>query len=142
MSKVARKARRIAKEIGMTDNEADACFVMGILHDIGYEDLDEMNNAKSHPIKSEQMITSFLSNKIACTTAIALHGSYQEDLNKYDFVLNKADMTIDGKGNECSYEDRLNDIKIRRGEDSEAYLASKQMIDTLIRKEAVLTDSD
>lgn len=56
---VARECERLAKEAGMTEKEQAACFVMGFLHDIGYERTTP-DNATEHPYIGADMITDFL----------------------------------------------------------------------------------
>ena len=46
-------------------------------------------------------------------------------------LLNYADMHIDKKGNYVSFEQRLEDIKNRRGAYSQAFINSKQIIEEL-----------
>ena len=53
-------------------------------------------------------------------------------------LLNFADMHIDKSGNYVSYEQRLEDIKTRRGENSLAYINSKKVIDKLINKKFLM----
>ena len=50
-------------------------------------------------------------------------------------ILNQADMQIDKYGNDVGYEKRLDDIKVRYGEDSNIYKKAEILIDNLKREE-------
>ena len=38
---VARRCKEIAKKQGLSEQEQNACYVMGFLHDIGYDNLTD-----------------------------------------------------------------------------------------------------
>lgn len=46
-------------------------------------------------------------------------------------ILNMADMQIDKHGNDVGYEKRLEDIKLRYGENSKPYICSSRIISSL-----------
>ena len=93
---VARECERLAKEAGLTEREQTACFVMGFLHDIGYERTTP-DNATEHPYIGADMITDFLETD-GIVEAIRAHGHKFENLSIYDRILNQADLTTDFRG--------------------------------------------
>lgn len=115
---VARKCEELAKERQMTLEEQKACFVMGFLHDIGYE-VD--GDITEHPNESANYISAFISHKDLCLDAIESHGSVKSRYTIYDYILNSADLTVNYKGDNVSVERRLEDIKGRHGEESSHY---------------------
>lgn len=124
---VARKCYQLAKEkYNMSEEDARKYFVMGILHDIGYEFTDERSE---HPFVGADILDSFTIQDITnINNAIRHHGKcLQYEYTKADYILNEADLTIDSKGNKVSMEQRCNDIKERYGEDSRQYKNAKEM---------------
>lgn len=122
---VARECREIARQIGLNQEQQDACFVMGFLHDIGYEDCGD--DLSLHPEKGISLLLNYRYRESDCLDAIQNHGTKYEDLSIYDYVLNLADLTIDYKGDNVSIEQRLNDIKDRYGAKSENYKNAVKM---------------
>lgn len=122
---VARECREIARQIGLNQDQQDACFVMGFLHDIGYEDCGD--DISLHPEKGVDLLLNYKHRELDCLNAIQNHGTKYKDLTVYDYVLNLADLTIDYKGDNVSIEQRLEDIRGRYGADSEHYKYAVQM---------------
>lgn len=114
---VARACREIARQKGLSEDFSDAMFVMGLLHDIGYE--DEPNSSHGH--KSSEMIRSFQGYIDECCDAINSHGLTFDNWLFYDEVLNLADMTTSYDGIKVSIEERLQGIEERHGSDSIHY---------------------
>lgn len=52
--------------------------------------------------------------------------------------LNQADMQIDKYGKNVGYEKRLEDIKLRYGENSEIYIKAQKLIESLRKKSNVI----
>lgn len=122
---VARECECLAKEAGLTEKEQTACFVMGFLHDIGYE-RTVRDNASDHPHIGVEMITAFIETNDAIE-AIRNHGHKYENLNIYDRILNQADLTTDYAGQLVSVEERLNSIAFAYGKPHRYYkTAAKQ----------------
>lgn len=130
---VARKCKQIAKNKHLSEELQDACFVMGFLHDIGYEKCDE-KNISHHPIDSYNMILNFLQHKDEILSAIYSHGTKYDNLTIFDEILNTADLTTSYDGTDVSIEHRLNAIKTRHGETSTHYQHAMQQSNALLHK--------
>lgn len=151
---VARKCYSVAKEKGYSEDTAREYWLMGLLHDIGYEFIDSNENPDSHP----QIAYDFLDNQLQFNLmslyndllAIKFHGDSSVgegavglfNLNIYDRIqiLNYADMTTDTEGKETTIKERLEDIKERYGKDSDVYkkavaLVKKQNLSEMLGTE-------
>ena len=53
--------------------------------------------------------------------AIKTHGTKYSELSEFEYILNKADLTVDHVGKHVSIEERLESIKERHGEESIHY---------------------
>lgn len=121
---VARKSYKIALELGYNETFAKKCFMLGWCHDIGYEFV----NTEEHSLESAKMLL-LLEDNISpedlnkkSYLAIKYHSNYTNDITDEYKILTMADMQVDSKGNECDVICRLNDIKDRYGEQSNAYI--------------------
>ena len=112
---VARECERLAKEAGLTEREQTACFVMGFLHDIGYERTTP-DNATEHPYIGE---------------AIRAHGHKFENLSIYDRILNQADLTTDFRGNHVTIDERLDSIAFKYGKANKHYITAVKQANTI-----------
>lgn len=130
---VARECERLASEKGLSKDEQTACFVMGFLHDIGYERCDK-STTSDHPKHSYSMICDFEKHKYDILNAIKSHGNKYENMTVFDEILNTADLTIDYQGNPTTIEQRLFDIKNIHGEDSLHYQHACKQADAIIKK--------
>ena len=117
---VARECYKIAKEAGYTETFARQMYIIGFIHDIGYE----FSSDNHEEVGAEMLKSARYSEYI-----IERHGKECPDFTITDYILNKADMTIDGKGNKVTVEERLKDIEARYGKDSNQYLSSLKMIE-------------
>lgn len=117
---VARRCQEIAEKQGFDDEMQNACFVMGLLHDIGYEHCSK-KNMTDHPEESRIMICDFLNHKDSVLDAIGDHGTKYENLSTMDMILNLADLTIDYSGKTVTIDKRLEDIKQTHGETTTHY---------------------
>ena len=115
---VARRCKELAAERGLSDVEQNACFVMGLLHDIGYENDVEITE---HPRESYLMAMSAVLHSHEILPAIKNHGRKYNDLTIYDEILNEADLTIDHEGKKTTIQDRLRNIQEHHGIKSEHY---------------------
>ena len=128
---VARACEKEAKRLGLTKEEQDACFVMGFLHDIGYERITS-ENITEHPQKGYDLIMTATSYLPQISSAIQRHGRCKkDDMNTFDYILNYADLTTDHKGQPVSMEERLDLIKERHGENSIHYKHAKDQAEIL-----------
>ena len=118
MRAVAEKCEALAKEKGLSIAEQNACFVMGLLHDIGYAHCDETTN---HPEQSYIMLVGAIQNSHNILPAIRYHGRKYENLTVFDEILNLADLTTNYDGNDVTIEERLQSIAEHHGKESEHY---------------------
>ena len=122
---VARECQEIAKQMGKSEELVDACFVMGFLHYIGYELCDK--DYSEHPSKSVALLDNFTHHKLDCLRGIKNHGTKYEGMSDLDYILNKADLTVDYDGSKVIMEERLSGIKERYGSDSKNYKDAENM---------------
>ena len=113
---VASKMVEIAKKNNLNEEDIKNCFVIGFNHDIGYEFcIDKMVHNK---IGGEILKAS----GFKYWKEIYYHGEIDVEYEtKKIKILNQADMQIDKYGNNVGYGRRLEDIKIRYGENSIVY---------------------
>lgn len=108
---VANKLRELVK--GNSAINSDAAFVLGLLHDIGYE---FTSNTKEHAKVGGELLKS---QGYIYWKEVYYHGIPQ---NNYDSqllrLLNYADMTIGPTGEEMIIEQRILDIANRYGKGS------------------------
>ena len=115
---VARVCYRLAKEAGMQETKARAAFVMGFLHDIGYEYLDAGDDVTKHAEISAALIDAMAENFPEIRDAVATHGTCTAFTSEFSRILNTADMSVMHDGTECSVEERVAGIKAFHGTDS------------------------
>lgn len=113
---VARRCYEIAKEDGKNESIARKLFLIGYLHDVGYEFAEYK---EEHPDISNDLLINLFD---VGNEAIKNHGKVDTDLTNYELVtLNKADLTVDAYGMKCTVYERLCDIKSRYGKESRTY---------------------
>lgn len=126
---VARKVYQLAKEHGLSEEEARTCFTMGFLHDIGYE-FTETNHTKVSYEIIKQTFQSEDSTKII--NAIGDNGNPKlGNDNIYLHILNEANLTIDDKGNHVTVCQRLKNLANRFGKKSNIYKRALQTAERL-----------
>lgn len=124
---VARKAYKIAKDMGFEEDFCRRCFMLGWIHDVGYEFAE---NQSEHPDISAKMLLLINEDTVASDLkkpfykAIKEHGKYPSEMTEEYRILNMEDMLVDSKGNEVTVSQRLEDIKNRYGEHSIQYLTA------------------
>ena len=126
---VARKMVEIAKSNNLSDEEIKNCFIIGYLHDIGYEFTE---NGVEHNIIGGEILkeTNFKYWK-----EVYYHGEVDTSYESlYLDILNQADMQIDKYGNDVGYKNRLEDIKSRYGVDSKVYNKCLNLVKKLMKK--------
>ena len=128
---VARNCVKLGKEFGLSQSTLDALFVMGFLHDIGYETLDK-DHITEHPQRSYEMITNFIQEINNALSAIKRHGRYYDNMSLFDYILNYSDLVTNHIGDNVTISDRLESIKQFHGENSEHYQHSKAQAKALI----------
>lgn len=133
MLSVARKCYSLAKETyNLSEDDARTCFVMGLLHDIGYEFCEKNSE---HPEVGYNMLEHLTNNTYLCNrinNIIKNHGNINVKHNSIlDKILNTADLSVDAKGNFVSVEERIKDIGNRYGFNSSNYLDAKKMAEMI-----------
>ncbi len=127
---VARKAYDIAHDMGFDEDFCRRMFMVGWIHDVGYEFSEEPSEHSK--ISKELLYQLINSNGIhdkrsiskKSINAIINHGKCSDNEVDNDIqwkIINMANMLIDSKGNEITPEQRLNEIKESFGEDSKQY---------------------
>ena len=114
---VARKCKEFAYKFKPGDNKfAEEMFLLGMLHDMGYEFIE--SNA-SHAAVGGQILQR---SGYKYYKEIALHGDETvENMSDELFILNCADMSTGPSGEDFTFEERLNEIALRFGKDADAY---------------------
>lgn len=122
---VAKKMIEIGKEYKLSNFEIQELFVLGLNHDIGYE----FGNNSNHNVIGGKLLKE---NDYKYWQEVYYHGQAEcKYKSLYLDILNMADMQIDKYGNDVGYDKRLEDIKIRYGENSQTYLKGHKLINKL-----------
>lgn len=122
---VARKMVEIGKEYNLDENELEDLFVLGLNHDIGYE----YGTNANHALIGGEILKR---NHYKYWQEVYNHGNPNCEYNSlYLEILNQADMQIDKYGNDVGYEKRLEDIRLRYGEDSVIYIKALKIFNKL-----------
>ena len=122
---VGKKMIEIGKQYKLSEFELQELFVLGLNHDIGYE----FGNNSNHNVVGGKILKE---NNYKYWQEVYYHGQIEcEYKSLYLDILNKADMQIDKYGNDVGYIKRLEDIKIRYGENSQVYIQCKNLISKL-----------
>lgn len=127
MRGVGRRCQELAKELfDWSDMKCRQMFLMGFLHDVGYEfSVDQLDHAH------------VAGKMLDCVgydywEPIFFHGDTTlESMSSELLILNIADMQISKDGQRISVSERLKDIGVRYGEDSEQYTKACVLISVL-----------
>lgn len=125
---VARLMKQLAIKHNLPEDRVQEIFVLGLLHDIGYEFVDtpDHNKVGGNLLKTQGY---------KFWQEVYYHGNPNSPYQSIELdLLNWADMHTDGKGNLCTSDERLAEIAARRGMKSDAYLQSRKMIQSLKSK--------
>lgn len=128
---VARKCYDLAKnEYDMSETDARKMFLMGFLHDMGYE-FSEIS--EEHPNIMGEILTSFANQEFKdMVFAIQTHGKPYKFLGLPEqAILNEADLTTNHLGESVSFDERCENIRQRYGNQSHQYHNSTQMVEML-----------
>lgn len=125
---VANKMVKIGQEKGFNDIQLQELFILGYNHDIGYRFATDKSK---HNIVGGEILKSA---NYKYWQEIYNHGNPNTNYSSvYLDILNQADMQIDKYGNDVSYNERLEDIKQRYGNNSIQYINAKEIIKKLER---------
>lgn len=125
MMGVAKVMKDNASKWGLDEKDM---FTLGLLHDIGYE----FGSSEEHHLIGGEVLKN---QEYMYYKEVLYHGKPTEEFSSKALdLLNFADMSVDKQGNIVSFNDRLQDIAIRRGVDSPHYKNCKVIVDGLIAK--------
>lgn len=128
----------LPKEDRHRDEKLDAAFVMGLLHDIGYDKLGEDDDPTRHAEISAEMATHFVAHADELVAAIKNHG-HDECESLFAYALNKADLTVDSHGGMVDMLERVK--KIERDYPGTTHAAhARQQYEYVLAAERRLTD--
>ena len=122
---VANKMIELGKEKSLSEIELQELFLLGYLHDIGYEfGTNENHNSIGGNLLKESNYKYW--------QEVYYHGVPNSEYKSlYLDILNTADMMIDKYGNYVGFDKRLEDIKNRYGEDSIQYINGVKIVNEL-----------
>ena len=124
---VAKKMVSIGESKQLSKEELDDLFLLGLVHDIGYQ--YDKNN---HAIAGANILKN---NGYKYYKEVYYHGMVNSEYNSlYLDILNYADMNVDKYGNDVGFDKRLEDIKSRYGEESKVYINCANLINELKEK--------
>lgn len=113
--------------LGMDDVQCQSMFLLGTFHDVGYE-LDA--DAFKHDVA---MCDALGHDGYKYAKEIKYHSFMQDAYDSIEMkLLYFGDMTVDGMGNWCTLDERLQDLEKRHGLESDVYIESKRIADKLI----------
>jgi hypothetical protein len=113
---------------GWDEDKQQELFVMGMLHDLGYEFIENGEESEIFGEFLERQNYKYWQEIYWHGVPYPKYESLELDLLRY------ADMHIDGKGNFVSYEGRLAEIAHRRGINTKAYTNSEKIIEELRKR--------
>ena len=124
---VANKMIEIGGSLNLKKSELQDLFVLGYNHDIGY---DFCSDKLEHNIVGGEILKN---NGYKYWKEVYYHGNPSGEYSSLFLeILNMADMQIDKYGNDVGYERRLEDIKLRYGDDSLQYINANKVINNLL----------
>ena len=122
---VANKMVELGKEKNLLDEQLQELFLLGYLHDIGYQ----FGTNENHNMIGGNLLRN---SNYKYWKEVYYHGiANSEYKSLYLDILNTADMMIDKCGNDVGFVKRLEDIKKRYGEDSIQYINCFKIINKL-----------
>ncbi len=119
---VARLMKKSAEDVGWNKQKCEEMFVLGFLHDIGYEFAEQQCD---HASVGGEMLKN---QGYKYWKEVSCHGKLDvEYISEELTMLNIADMSIDSTGKEVGASARLSDIASRYGIDSKQYIEAEQL---------------
>lgn len=121
MVELAKSKYNVNKDYDLQD-----LFILGLLHDIGYQFTDKK---EQHNFVGGKILKR---NNYKYWQEVYYHGDINTEYDSLFLkILNDADMQVDNIGNYVNYEQRLENIKNRYGENSFQYINSKKLIEKI-----------
>lgn len=122
---VANKMVELGKEKDLSEKQLRELFMLGYLHDIGYQ----FGTNENHNIIGGNILKE---NNYKYWKEVYYHGIPDSEYKSlYLDILNTADMMIDKYGNDVGFDKRLEDIKNRYGENSIQYMNCFKIVSEL-----------
>ena len=122
---VANKMVELGKEKNLLDEQLRELFLLGYLHDIGYQ----FGINENHNVIGGNLLKN---SNYKYWKEVYYHGIPNSEYKSlYLDILNTADMMIDKYGNDVGFDKRLDDIKNRYGENSIQYKNCVKIINEL-----------
>ena len=129
---VGLKMMELGEKRNMTEEELQDLFILGLLHDIGYQ----FGTSDNHNIVGGTLLKN---NNYKYWKEVYYHTVPDSEYKSiYLDILNAADMMIDMYGNEVGFKKRLEDIKSRYGENSKRYLDCVKVVNELEKNKSLL----
>ena len=123
---VARLMEQKAREMNWQEEKCREMFVLGYLHDIGYEYVEKQMD---HPVVGGLLLKE---TNYKYWREVYYHGSLNPDYESEELtLLNTCDMLVNSYGEVVSSQERLEDIGNRYGKDSEQYHSAKLLMQKL-----------
>lgn len=114
--------KKSAEDAGWNKQKCEEMFVLGFLHDIGYEFAEQQCD---HASVGGEMLKK---QGYKYWKEVSCHGKLDvEYISEELTMLNIADMCIDSTGKEVGANERLSDIAARYGVDSKQYIEAEQL---------------
>ena len=126
---VAKKMQEIGKKLNLNEKEQNNLFIIGLIHDIGYQFTDtlEIHNKVGGEYLKQVNYKYW--------REIYYHGEINIEYESlYLDLLNIADLQIDKYGEDVGFSNRLIDIKNRYKEDSLVYKKCEKLTEKLKNK--------
>ena len=124
---VGKKMYAYAREVlGWSEAKCQEMFVLGCIHDVGYELYPTMDGHSS--------VLAHTLDGYKYSKEISRHSRLCKNFRKELDLLYYADATVDSEGNWCTYAQRLQDVKDRYGEDSTNYKQGESFKEYLMSK--------
>ena len=123
---VARLMKKLSEDAGWSGEKCEEMFVLGYLHDIGYEFSEQQCD---HASVGGEMLRK---QEYKYWREVFYHGKLDADYASDELtMLNRADMSVDSKGQNVGTELRLKDIADRYGEKSRQYIEAKLLVEKI-----------
>ena len=123
---IARKTYKIATYMKYGEEFARKMFLIGLIHDIGYEFTQDSDR---YPEESSTMLASICGGYLSPLSRDSINAikecrKYPTKYTPENVILNMADMQVDKYGKEVSVTQQLESIKAEFGEHSNEYLTA------------------
>lgn len=119
---VARKLYEMSLQRGWDVEKAKKMFVLGFVHDIGYEFADTQSE---HADKGADVLKQC---GFQFANEVLYHGKIQQEYSSDElYLLNVADFLVGSDGSPVSVEERMEGIAQRYGEESSQYIEAKRL---------------